>query len=167
MRINRKIREKEVRLIDQYGGQVGVVDIETALKMAENVGLDLLEISAKSNPPVCKIVDYGKFCYNQTKKEKESKKSQHQIKIKDVKCKPNIDVHDLEYKINHAKEFISKGYKVRVTCMFRGREMLHTEVGRSVVQKVIDKLEGVAVPEASLKMMGRNLSVVLIPNTKK
>lgn len=167
MRVNREIRVPNVRLIDQNGEQVGVVSLKEALDIAHEAGLDLVEISPTSNPPVCKIIDYGKFRYDQTKREKESKKAQHQIKVKEVKVKPNIDEHDFQTKLRHARDFILKGNKVKVTCMFRGREMAHTDIGRRVVQKFCEGLEDIAMPEAPLKMFGRALNVVLAPAKKK
>jgi len=138
-----------------------------ALSRAEQVGLDLVEIAAGAEPPVCRIVDYGKFRYEQTKKEKESKKSQHQVKVKEIKVKPNTDEHDLMTKLRHAREFISKGNKVRITCVYRGREMAHPEFGQKVVKRLCDDLADIAAPESPAKMMGRMLSVVLAPGAKK
>ena len=167
MRINRQIRALKVRVISSDGRQIGIMAPLEALKIAEDEGLDLVEISPNAQPPVCKIVDYGKFKYHQMKKEKESKKAQHQIKVKEIKFKPNIDTHDFMTKEKRAREFIEKGYKVRVTCTFRGREMLHVEVGEKVVQQLIDDLKDVAVNEGSLKLIGKNISTVLIPTTGK
>ncbi len=138
-----------------------------ALKMAEDDGLDLVEIAPNAAPPVCKIIDYGKFRYDQTKREKESKKASHQIKVKEVKVKPNIDEHDLQTKLRHARDFLEKGNKVKVTCMFRGREMMHREIGERVIRKVIDDLQEIAVAESPLQMFGRFLTVVLAPQKKK
>lgn len=167
MRVNRQIRVPNVRLIDKDGKQLGIVATSEAMKMAERDNLDLVEVAANANPPVCKIIDYGKYRYQQTKKDKESKKAQHQVKIKEIKVKPNTDDHDLQTKLKRARDFIEKGNKVRVTCMFRGREMAHPEVGRRIVQKVIDELSDIATPEAFPKQMGRNLSVTLAPGVKK
>lgn len=167
MRVNRQIRVPNVRLIDKDGNQLGVVATVEAMKLAEKDNLDLVEVAAAANPPVCKIIDYGKYRYQQTKKDKESKKLQHQVKIKEIKVKPNTDDHDLQTKLKRARDFIEKGNKVRVTCMFRGREMAHPEVGRRVVQKVVDELSDIATPEAFPKQMGRSLSVTLAPGVKK
>jgi len=163
LRINRQIRANKVRVISQDGQQVGVMFINEALKLAEEADLDLVEIAPNATPPVCKIIDYGKFRYQQIKKEKENKKAQHQIKIKEIKFKPNIDNHDFLTKEKHAKEFIEKGYKVRVTCTFRGREMLHIDLGEKVVKRLIDDLQDIAVVEAPIKLMGKNMSTVLAP----
>lgn len=167
MRVNRQIRAANVRLIDKEGKQHGVVAVQQAQSMADADGLDLVEIAPTAQPPVCKIIDYGKYRYQQTKKDRESKKAQHQVKIKEVKVKPNTDQHDLDFKMKRAREFIEKGNKVRVTCMFRGREMAHPEVGRKVVQKILDGLSDIATPEGTPKQMGRNLSVTLAPGVKK
>lgn len=167
MKVNREIRAPKVRLIGSAGEQVGVVALYEALAMAEEAGLDLVEISAGSTPPVCKIMNYGKYRYDQTKREKESKKSQHQIKVKEVKIKPNIDEHDLETKMRHAREFLSKGNKVKVTCTFRGREMMHAEYGEKLVKKFCDDLDDISMVESSMKMFGRALTAVLAPGAKK
>lgn len=167
MRVNREIRADKVRVIDKDGGQLGVLTLAEALEQAQLVGLDLVEISGSATPPVCKIVDFGKFRYQQTKKEKENKKAQHQVKVKEVKVKPNTDEHDVATKLRHAREFIVKGNKVRITCTFRGREMMHTEFGERVVRKMCEDLSDIATPESPMKMLGRNLSVVLAPGAKK
>lgn len=167
MRINREIRAAKVRVIDQLGGQVGILSIGEALAKAELAGLDLVEIAPTAEPPVCKIIDYGKYRYQLTKKEKESKKAQHQVKVKEIKIKPNTDEHDLVTKMNHMREFVAKGNKVRVTCTFRGREMMHPELGRKLVTRMCEELADVATPESPPIMMGRNLSVVLAPGAKK
>lgn len=167
MKVNREIRAPRVRVITHTGEQVGVVPLHEALAMADEAGLDLVEISAGSNPPVCKIINYGKFRYDQTKREKESKKSQHQVKVKEIKIKPNIDLHDLETKIRHARDFIAKGNKVKVTCMFRGREMAHPEIGEKILRKICEDLEEIAMVESPSKLFGRMLIVILAPGGKK
>ena len=154
-------------MIDKDGGQVGVLPLTEALMRAEQAGLDLVEIAPSAEPPVCKIIDFGKYRYQLTKKEKEQKKSQHQVKVKEIKLKPNTDEHDLMVKIRHSKEFIAKGNKVRITCVFRGREMLHTEFGRKVIDRMCEDLSDVATPESPAKMLGRSMSVVLAPGAKK
>lgn len=167
MRVNREIRAPKVRLIGKDGSQVGVVSIKDAMMHAEQAGLDLVEISPNASPPVCKIIDYGKYRYQITKKERESKKAQHQAKLKEIKVKPNIDEHDLMTKIKRAREFIEKGNKVRVTCMFRGREMAHPELGQKVTERFVQELGDIAQIEAPPRRMGRNLSLVLAPQGKK
>ena len=167
LRINREIRALKVRVIDKDGGQVGVLTLAEALAKAEAVGLDLVEIAPSAEPPVCKIIDFGKYRYQLTKKEKEQKKAQHQVKVKEIKIKPNTDEHDIETKLKHAREFITKGNKVRLICVFRGREMLHPEFGQRIIKRMCDDLSDVAALEAPAKMLGRNLSVVLAPGIKK
>lgn len=167
MKVNREIRAPKVRVISSTGEQVGVVPIHEALLMAEEQGLDLVEIVPGSNPPVCKIINFGKFRYDQSKREKESKKSQHQIKVKEVKLKPNIDVHDLETKTRHARDFLVSGNKVKITCAFRGREVMHPEHGEKIVQKMCQELEDVSTIESPPKMLGRMLLAVLAPGGVK
>jgi len=167
LRINREIRAPQVRLIGKDGKQVGVVAITEAQAQAKQDGLDLVEISPNANPPVCKIVDYGKLCYQMTKKERESKKAQHQAKLKEVKVKPNIDEHDLQVKIKRAREFLEKGNKVRVTCMFRGREMARPELGQKVALRIVEELSDISQTESPPKQLGRNFSLVLAPLGKK
>lgn len=167
LRTNDEIRTPNVRLIDDKGEQVGVVSTKDALRMALEANLDLVEIVPTSTPPVCKIMNFGKYRYDQTKREKESKKAQHQIKVKEIKFKPNIDDHDLETKLRQAKEFLQKGNKVKLTLAFRGREMMHPEVGKTLMTKVCDDLAEFAVAEAPPSMMGRILSTVLAPKVKK
>ena len=167
MRINREIRAPQVRLIGKDVKQVGVVAITEAQAQAKQDGLDLVEISPNANPPVCKIVDYGKLRYQMTKKERESKKAQHQAKLKEVKVKPNIDEHDLQVKIKRAREFLEKGNKVRVTCMFRGREMARPELGQKVALRIVEELSDISQTESPPKQLGRNFSLVLAPVGKK
>lgn len=164
MRINQQIRVPKVRLIGSDGKLVGILETEKALQMAKDEGLDLVEVVAKAEPPVCKLVDYGKFRYDQTKKKKEGKKLLHQVKVKEIKFKPNIDSHDLEFKVKRAKTFLQKGDKVRVSCTFRGREMLHKEVGHTVFKKVCEELGEFGVAESPAKLLGRTLSVVIAPS---
>lgn len=154
-------------MIDKDGDQLGILPTSEAIAKAELVGLDLVEIAATAEPPVCKIIDYGKYRYQVTKKEKESKKSQHQVKVKELKLKPTTDDHDILVKIKHAREFITKGDKVRVTCVFRGRELAHPQIGRRAVERICEELSDIATPESDAKLMGRNLSTVLAPGGKK
>ena len=167
LRVNRQIRVPKVRVVGADGSQLGVMQTRDAQQVAQEQGLDLVEVAPNAVPPVCKIIDYGKFRYEQTKREKESKKAQHQVKVKEIKVKPNIDDHDLQTKTRHAREFLEKGNKVKVTCMFRGREMAYPENGRKVVDRLVEDLSDVSVVEAPAKMMGRNLFCVLAPGGKK
>lgn len=166
MRINKEIRADKVRVVTEDGELLGVMTPREAMMKAEEIGLDLVEIAPNAKPPVCKIIDYGKFRYHQTKKEKESRKAQHQVKVKEIKIKPNIDIHDFQTKVKHAREFIVKGNKVRITCMFRGREMLHLDLGEKVVQRFCDELADVAAAEP-FKQLGRSLTTTLSPVGKK
>lgn len=167
MRVNRQIRVPKVRLIDQDGNQVGVVNLQEAQKMAEDAGLDLVEVVPTSTPPVCKIIDYGKFSYDQSKKKKQSKKATHQIKVKEIKLKVNIADHDFETKLRHARGFIEEGNKVRITCVFRGREMARPEIGEELIERMCKGLEDIATAEAPAKRMGRTLSTVIAPGARK
>lgn len=167
MRVNKEIRAPKVRVIGSAGEQIGIMTPREALALADEEGLDLVEVVASSDPPVCKIINYGKFRYDQTKKEKESKKSQHQIKVKEIKVKPNIDSHDFDTKLKQLRDFVVKGNKVKLTCTFRGREMAHTEVGEAVVRKMLAAVEDIATPEAPLKLMGRSMVTVLAPGGSK
>jgi translation initiation factor IF-3 len=167
LRINKQIRALKVRVIDEEGNQLGVLNVRDAVLKAEEAGLDLVEVAPNANPPVCKIIDFGKFRYDQTKREKESKKSQVQIKVKEVKLKPNIDDHDLMTKVRHAKEFLQKGNKVKVTLMYRGREMAHQEYGTKIMEKFCGELKEDGIAESQAKQMGRFLTVIIAPQVKK
>jgi translation initiation factor IF-3 len=167
LRINREIRADKLRVIKEDGEQLGILSLRDALTMASDAGLDLVEISPTAKPPVAKIIDYGKFRYHQQKKEKDSKKAQVQIKVKEVKLKPNIDTHDFMTKLKHARDFVLKGNKVRISMMFRGREMLHINLGQKVVQNFCTELSDIAQVESPPKMMGRTITTVLSPNGKK
>ena len=163
MRVNTEIRAPKVRVVTEDGEQIGILNIKEALFKAEQMGKDLVEIAPNANPPVCKIIDFGKFRYQQTKKEKESKKAQHQVKVKEIKLRPNIDDHDLNTKLNHAKDFLLKGNKVRFICMFKGRQMLHIDLGTKLLNHVIERLAEMSTVESPVKLFGRNMSVVLAP----
>jgi translation initiation factor IF-3 len=161
--INQFIRAKEVRVIDPEGKQVGVVSIAEALKSAAEFGLDLVEISPNANPPVCKIMDYGRYKYEQTKKKQEAKKKQTTFQLKEIKVRPNTDDHDLQVKIGYIKKFIDKKDKVKVTVMFRGREITLSQLGRDMLAKIAEETADVAVVEQYPKFEGRTLMMVLSP----
>ncbi|MCS7171480.1 MAG: translation initiation factor IF-3 [Aquificaceae bacterium] len=167
-RINRQIRAKDVRLIDENGKQVGIVPLQEALRIAGEKGLDLVEIAPQANPPVCKILDYGKFLYELKKKEKEAKKKQreHAIEIKDMMLSLRIDEHDLKVKLKHMREFLADGDKVRVRIRFRGREHLHPELGEKLANRIIQELSDVGQLEASIKKEGNFLIFALLPKKK-
>lgn len=167
MRINREIRADRLRVISESGEQLGLMSFREALALAEQAGLDLVEIAPTAKPPVAKIIDYGKFRYHQQKKEKDSKKAQIQIKVKEIKLKPNIDIHDFQTKLKHAREFLVKGNKVRISIMFRGREMLHIDLGEKVVRQFCHDLADISSVEVPPKMMGRTITTVLTPSGKR
>ena len=154
-------------MITEEGEQLGVFTLQDALAKAAERGLDLVEIAPTAAPPVCKIIDYGKLRYQQTKREKLNRKATHQTKIKEIKLKPNIDTHDLETKVKHAREFIEKGCKVKFTCMFRGREIVFADNGRQVLASIIQSLEDIAQAESTPKMFGKSLTMMLVPQAKE
>ncbi|ADH19490.1 translation initiation factor IF-3 [Chlamydia trachomatis] len=167
LRINRQIRAPRVRVIGSAGEQLGILSIKEALDLAKEANLDLVEVASNSEPPVCKIMDYGKYRYDVTKKEKDSKKAQHQVRIKEVKLKPNIDDNDFLTKAKQARAFIEKGNKVKVSCMFRGRELAYPEHGYKVIQRMCQGLEDIGFVESEPKLNGRSLICVIAPGTLK
>lgn len=161
--INEEIRDKEVRLIDENGGQQGVVKIAVAMAMAEERGLDLVKIAPNAVPPVCKLMDYGKYCYEQTKREKEQRKNQKTIEVKEVRLSATIDVHDLEVKAKACSKFLQGGDKVKVSIRLKGRLITHGEVGLDVLNTFADMVRDDAVVERATKQEGRNLFMILAP----
>lgn len=161
--LNEQIRAKEVRLIAADGEQLGVVSIAKARSMAESSKSDLVMIAPTAKPPVCKIMDYGKFKYEQSKRQKEAKKKQKIINVKEIRLTPGTDVHDVEVKAKKAYKFLEKGDKVKVSVRFRGREMGHTDLGREVLDRFAQLTEEVSVIESKPKMEGRNMIMVLNP----
>lgn len=159
--INEQIREKEIRLIGEDGEQLGVVSTRDAMKMAEDAGLDLVKIAPTAKPPVCKIVDYGKFRYEQARKDKEARKKQRTIEVKEVRLSPNIDSNDLNTKVNAARKFISKGDKVKITLRFRGREMAHMHSSKHILDDFAEELSDIASVEKPAKIEGRSITMVL------
>ena len=159
--INEQIRDKEVRLIGENGDQLGVMSAREALKLAEEEELDLVKIAPTAKPPVCKIIDYGKYRYELARKEKEAKKKQKTVEVKEVRLSPNIDTNDLNTKVNNAKKFIQKGNKVKVTLRFRGREMAHMQTSKHILDDFAEHLKDIAVVEKPAKMEGRSMSMVL------
>lgn len=159
--INEQIRDKEVRLIGENGEQLGVMSAREAQKLAEEAGLDLVKIAPTAKPPVCKIVDYGKFRYEQARKEKEAKKKQKVIDVKEIRLSPNIDTNDLNTKVNAAKKFLIKGDKVKVTLRFRGREMAHMNSSKHILDDFAASLSDVAVVEKAPKVEGRSMTMFL------
>ena len=159
--INGQIRDKEVRVIGENGEQLGIMSSREAMKLAQEAELDLVKIAPKAQPPVCKIIDYGKYRYELARKEKEAKKKQKTVEVKEVRLSPNIDANDLNTKVNNAKKFISKGNKVKVTLRFRGREMAHMQQSKHILDDFAKLLEDVAVIEKHAKLEGRSMSMVL------
>ena len=159
--INEQIRDREVRLIGEEGEQLGVMSSREAQKLADEAGLDLVKIAPTAKPPVCKIVDYGKYRYEQARKEKEARKKQKTIEIKEIRLSPNIDTNDLNTKINAAKKFLTKGDKVKVTLRFRGREMAHMNANKHILDDFAEALTEIAVVEKPAKVEGRSMTMVL------
>lgn len=161
--INEKIKVREVRLIDDNGKQLGIVPTVEAIRMAKEQDLDLVEVSPKTNPPVCKIMDYGKFKYQLAKKAQEAKKKQTVIQIKEMKLGLKIQEHDLMVKIRHIREFLEDGCKVKVIVMFKGREILHKDMGEKLTQKIIEAIKDIGNLEQKPKFDGRNIIMVFAP----
>ena len=159
--INGQIRDKEVRVIGENGDQLGIMSAKEAMKLAQEAELDLVKIAPKAQPPVCKIIDYGKYRYELARKEKEAKKKQKTVEVKEVRLSPNIDANDLNTKVNNAKKFISKGNKVKVTLRFRGREMAHMQQSKHILDDFAEMHAEVATVEKAPKLEGRAMSMVL------
>ncbi len=159
--INGQIRDKEVRVIGENGDQLGILPIKEAMRLAQEAELDLVKIAPKAQPPVCKIIDYGKYRYELARKEKEAKKKQKTVEVKEVRLSPNIDTNDLNTKMNNAKKFITKGNKVKVTLRFRGREMAHVQQSKHILDDFAELLADVATVEKAPKLEGRSMSMVL------
>ncbi len=165
--INEQIRDREVRLVGPEGEQIGIVPIAEALAKAQEAGLDLVKIAPRAKPPVCRIIDYGKFRYEQSRKEKEARKKQKTVDIKEVRLSPNIDTNDLNTKVGAARKFLAKGNKVKVTLRFRGREMAHMANGRVIMDQFAEQLSDISAVEKAPKVEGRSLTMVLAEKKKK
>ena len=165
--INEEIRDKEVRLIDADGSQMGVMPAANALKVAINRGMDLVKIAPQATPPVCRIMDYGKFRFEQTKREKEARKNQHVVEIKELQLSVGIGIHDYNVKLGHAKRFLGDGNKVKVAVRFRGREMAHTSLGQELLEKFAAECDELAVIEKAPKLEGRQMLLFLAPKAAK
>lgn len=159
--INEQIKDKEVRLIGQSGEQLGIMPAREALRLAQEADLDLVKIAPMAKPPVCKIIDYGKYKYELVRKEKEAKKKQKTVEVKEIRLSPNIESNDLNTKINAAKKFISKGNKVKITLRFRGREMAHMQSSKHILDDFAEELSDIAMVEKAPKLEGRSMSIVL------
>jgi translation initiation factor IF-3 len=163
IRVNQKIRAREVRVIDSDGNQLGVIPTSQALAAAQQRGMDLVEVAPNATPPVCKIVEFGKFKYEQTKREREARKHHHAGKLKEIKLRLNIDDHDYQTKLNHMREFLEEGMKVKVSLYFRGRENAHPEYGNELMQRVVKDLQGIGHAEVPPRLMGKSLHMMMAP----
>jgi translation initiation factor IF-3 len=163
VRVNRQIRISPLRVIAADGSQLGILDLDAALAAAQEQGLDLVEVAPMARPPVVRIMDYGKFKFEQAKMARQAKKKQHVIHLKEVKYRPGIEDHDFETKTRHARRFLGEGNKVKVTLMFRGRQIAHPELGRAVVDRVATELADVAKIESDAKMEGKSMTMILTP----
>ncbi len=167
MRVNEEIKAPKIRVIDVDGTQLGVYTVRDALKIAAERGQDLIEIAPQANPPVCKIIDFGKFKYEQQKREKIQRKNQQVSLLKEIRLHPNTDIHDFEFKAKHALNFLEEGNKVKVVVMFKGREMAYTEQGEDLLNKFVEKVQDIAKIESPIKMEGKNMNVILVPSKIK
>jgi translation initiation factor IF-3 len=163
VRINREIRAKEVRVIDPEGKQLGILAVSEALRLATNFELDLVEVSSKSEPPVCRIMDYGKFKYQQSKKAHDAKKKQAVVHLKEVKMRPKTEEHDFQFKLRHIERFLKEGNKTKVTVVFRGRELAHPDLGRNMLSRITEEAKEWGKVEQGPKFEGRNFIMVLTP----
>ncbi|MBQ5800045.1 MAG: translation initiation factor IF-3 [Oscillospiraceae bacterium] len=165
--LNEDIRDSEIRLIGSQGEQLGIMSADAALKIADEQGLDLVKISPQATPPVCKLMDYGKFRFEQGKREKEAKKNQHVVEIKEIRMSPGIDVGDFNTKLKNAQKFLADGNRVKVSVRFRGREMAHTEIGKDLLVRFAEQSADVATLDKEPKMEGRSMSMFLSPKSGK
>ena len=166
LKINFRIRARQVRVVDAEGAQLGIMAIQDALKKAEEAGLDLVEVSPASTPPVCRIMDYGKFKYDTKKRAAESRRNQSVVEIKEVKLRPKTDEHDRDFKVKHVQRFLEDGNKVKLTIMFRGREITHAEIGREILREVADMVKTIGQVESMPRIEGRNMFMILTPLKK-
>lgn len=162
-RINDAIRAREVRLVDHDGGQLGIVSLRDALRMAGERGMDLVEVAPTARPAVCRILDYGKFKYETSKRERDARRKQKVVEIKEVKMRPNIEEHDFDVKSRNAERFLTDGDKVRATIMFRGREIVHAALARQLLDRLAERVQNLAVVERNPKVEGRNMIMILTP----
>jgi translation initiation factor IF-3 len=167
VRVNEQIRLPEIRVIDAEGKQLGILQTQEALKMAEEQGLDLVEIAPTSRPPVCKIMDFGKFKYEQSKKARESKKKQHTTHLKEIKIRPKIEEHDLQFKLRNAEKFLTDRDKVKITVVFRGREMEHMDMGRKILERIVTQFANIAIIEKDAVQVGKMISMILGPRSDR
>jgi translation initiation factor IF-3 len=166
-RINERIRVPEVRLIDENGAQVGVVRTSEAITMARQRDVDLVEVAAGANPPVARLMDFGRFKYEQSKKDREAKKHQQNVQLREVRMKPKIDEHDIDFKTRTAAKLLKRGDKVKVTVTFRGREITHPQVGKGLIDRIVGSLDDIAMVEKDAMLEGRHMTIILAPDKKK
>jgi translation initiation factor IF-3 len=164
--VNERIRVREIRVIDDTGQQIGIMPPPQALALAREKGLDLVEISPTANPPVCRIMDYGKFQYTEQKRQRQAKKHQKVIEVKEIKFRPKVDEHDYQFKKKHIERFLEEGDKVKATIFFRGREMAHPEIGRRILERLIEDLAEVATPENMPRQEGNQMHTILAQKKK-
>lgn len=165
-RVNEEIRAKEVRVVSDTGDQLGIVPVQEALNLAMQKGLDLVEVAPSAKPPVCRMMDFGKFKFEQGKREKEARRKQKVISVKEIKMRPNIEDHDIQTKARNARRFIEAGDKVKVTIMFRGRQITHPEIAEKLSYKFADILSDISMVEKKPKVEGRNMTMMLVPKTE-
>jgi len=167
LRVNEKITSKEVRVINHEGKQIGILTLTEALKTAQEEGYDLVEVSPNTSPPVCRIMDYGRFKYQQSKKLHQSKKKHVQsiTHIKEIKIRPATEEHDFQFKMRHIKKFLSNGNKTKVSLIFRGREITHPELGKEILDRIIEEIKDMGVVEQPPKLEGKNMTILLIPKS--
>lgn len=161
--MNEEIRAREVRVVDPSGNQLGVMSLREALRLAEEHQLDLVEIAPQARPPVCRLMDYGKYKYEQSKREKEARKKQRVINIKEVKLRPSIEEHDFQVKVRNAARFLKEGDKVKATIMFRGREIMHTQLGHQLLLRLAEQVKDLSVIERQPRLEGKNMVMILAP----
>ncbi len=161
--VNNKIKAKDVRVVGTEGEQLGIMQLEDALKLAREKNLDLVNVAPQAKPPVCRIMDFGKYKYEQSKREKEARKKQRSISVKEVKVRPNIEEHDFQVKVRNGKRFLEAGDKVKVSVIFRGREITHPELGKKLCLQMAEELDDVSVVERPPKIEGRNMIMILAP----
>jgi translation initiation factor IF-3 len=166
-RINERIRVPEVRLIDEEGRQIGIVKTSEALAMARQRDVDLVEVAAQASPPVARLMDFGRFKYEQSKKEREARKHQQNVQLREVRMKPKIDDHDIDFKTRTAAKLLKEGDKVKVTVMFRGREITHPQIGKALIDRVVKSLDNIATIEKDATLEGRHMTVILAPDKRK
>jgi translation initiation factor IF-3 len=166
-KINYEIKALQIRVVDAEGAMLGILTRNEAIKIAEEREMDLVEIAPQANPPVCKIIDYGKFTYELQKKEKLQKKNQQQQLMKEIRFKWRTDTHDFNFKTRHAREFLEEGNKVKASVVFRGREITHQEIGKELLERFVAELKDIAKVDSNLRMEGKNLSVILSPEKSK